>query len=137
VWPDLPIYCHPADVDESKVTEELFGSTFPAVAAFAPITPYGEGDTVRIGGITVEVMSTPGHTPGSVVLKAEDILFTGDTLFRGSCGRTDLPGGDYGQIMASLKRLAALEGNPHVCPGHEELSTLEQERRNNYYMKGN
>ena len=137
VWPGLPVYCHPADVDEGKVTEELFGSTFPAVAAFAPITPYREGDTVQVGGITVEVLSTPGHTPGSVVLKAEDILFTGDTLFRGDCGRTDLPGGSYEQILASLKRLAALEGNFHVCPGHEALSTLDYERSNNYYMKGN
>ena len=137
VWPDLPVYCHPADVDENKKTEHLFGTTFPAVASFGNIRYYREGDVVNIGSISVDVLETPGHTPGSVVLRAEDILFTGDTLFQGSCGRTDLEGGSYPQIMQSLKRLAGLEGDYHVCPGHEGLSTLEQERKHNYYMKGN
>ena len=120
-WPQLPVYCHPADVDENKKTEVLFGSTFP-------------GDVVKIGSIEVEVMETPGHTPGSVVLKAEGVLFTGDTLFRGSIGRTDLEGGSYAQLMNSLKKLAALEGEYHVCPGHESLSTLDTEKKSNYYM---
>lgn len=136
-WPDLPLYCHPADVDENKQTEVLFGSTFPAVASFGNITYYKEGDVVKVGSISVDVLETPGHTPGSVTLRAEGILFTGDTLFRGSCGRTDLEGGSYPQILQSLKRLAALEGDYHVCPGHEGLTTLDEERRSNYYMKGN
>lgn len=136
-WPDLPVYCHPADVDENKKTEFLFGSTFPAVASFGNIRYYREGDVVNVGAISVDVLETPGHTPGSVVLRAEGILFTGDTLFRGSCGRTDLEGGSYPQILQSLKRLADLEGDYHVCPGHEGLSTLSEERRSNYYMKGN
>ena len=136
-WPELPVYCHPADVDENKKTEFLFGTTFPAVASFGNIRYYREGDVVQVGGVSVEILETPGHTPGSVVLKAEGVLFTGDTLFRGSCGRTDLEGGSYPQIMESLKRLAALEGDYHVCPGHEELSTLDHERKHNYYMKGN
>ena len=133
-WPGLPIWCHPADVDENKKTEELFGSVFPAIASFGNISYYREGDVVNVGPIAVEVLETPGHTPGSVVLKAGEVLFTGDTLFCGSCGRTDLEGGSYPQILQSLKRLAQLEGDYHVCPGHEQLSTLNDERQNNYYM---
>ena len=133
-WPELPIYCHPADVDEKKKTEELFGSVFPAIGSFGNISYYREGDTVNIGPIAVEVLETPGHTPGSVVLKTDGVLFTGDTLFRGSIGRTDLAGGNYAQIMVSLKKLAALEGDYHVCPGHEGMSTLNTERQSNYYM---
>jgi len=133
-WPELPLYCHPNDVDEGKQTETLFGSTFPAVASFGNLRYYREGDVVRVGSIGVEVLETPGHTPGSVTLKGEGILFTGDTLFRGSIGRTDLEGGNYAQLMASLKKLAALEGDYHVCPGHEGMSTLDTERKNNYYM---
>ena len=70
-----------------------------------------------------------------MTLRAEDVLFTGDTLFEGSMGRTDLPGGDEGQIMKSLKRLGELEGNYRVLPGHEGQSTLERERKGNYCLK--
>ena len=133
-WPDLPVYCHPADVDEQHKTVELFGSVFPAVSAFGNITPYVEGDKVEIGSITVEVISTPGHTPGCVVLKAEDILFTGDTLFRSSVGRTDLPGGNFGTLMASLKKLGSLEDDYRICPGHEGMSTLDAEKKFNGYL---
>lgn len=134
VWPQLPVYCHPADVDETQKTVTLFGSTFPAVSAFGNISTYVEGDTVEVGPITVEVISTPGHTPGSVTLKVGDILFTGDTLFRSSAGRTDLPGGSFGTLMSSLKKLGSLEGDYRVCPGHEGLSTLEDERKFNGYL---
>lgn len=134
VWPRLPIYCHPADVDETQKTVTLFGSTFPAVSAFGKILPYAEGDSVQVGGIRVEVLSTPGHTPGSVTLKAEDVLFTGDTLFRGSIGRTDLEGGSFGTLMQSLKKLGKLEGEWKVYPGHEGASTLTDEKRFNGYL---
>lgn len=132
-WPELPVYCHPADIDERK-TVTLFGSTFPTVSSFGGITPYVEGDKVAVGGITVEVIHTPGHTPGSVTLKAEDILFTGDTLFRSSIGRTDLEGGDFGILMRSLKKLGALEDGLRVLPGHEGLSTLGDEKQFNGYL---
>lgn len=133
VWPELPVYCHPADIDERK-TVTLFGSTFPTVSSFGNITPYVEDDKVEIGGIAVEVIHTPGHTPGSVTLKAEDVLFTGDTLFRSSIGRTDLEGGDFGTLMRSLKKLSALDGDWRVLPGHEGLSTLEDEKKYNGYL---
>ena len=87
-----------------------------------------------IGSLRVTVLHTPGHTAGSVTLAVGDVLFTGDTLFRGSCGRTDLPSGNTREILASLKRLAQLEGDRRVLPGHEGTSTLDLERRSNYYV---
>ncbi len=133
-WPDLPVYCHPADLGGGDTTS-LFGETFPTVRSFGDITPYREGDTVEVDGIRLEVLDTPGHTPGSVTLRAENVLFTGDTLFAGSMGRTDLPGGDEGELMRSLKRLGELEGDYQVLPGHEGRSTLERERKSNYCLR--
>lgn len=127
-FPNTPVYVHKGDV------EGVNPAMFPPLPK-DQVRYYDEGDQVMVGSISVDVLHTPGHSKGSVVLKAGDVLFTGDTLFRGSCGRTDLPGGSYEQIMASLARLAALPGDYRVCPGHEGLSTLENERRQNYYMR--
>ena len=80
-------------------------------------------------------IETPGHTWGSVCYICEDAIFSGDTLFAGSCGRTDLPGGDWQTIMLSLERLAELEGDYAVYPGHGEATTLEKERTSNPYMR--
>lgn len=96
---------------------------------------YREGDTVQVGSLTFTVMETPGHTPGSVTLLCGPALFTGDTLFKDSAGRTDLPGGDMETEMASLRRLSALEGDYEVYPGHMDGTTLERERSVNYYMR--
>lgn len=96
---------------------------------------YGEGDIFHVGGLTFQVIETPGHTPGGVCLICEDALFTGDTLFAGSCGRTDLPGGDMDQLLHSLKRLYELPGDYEVYPGHMDSSTLDRERRFNQYMR--
>ena len=133
VWPELPVWCNSADWgNENTTSQTTFGMTVPTVRALNNLTHYGEGDTVQVGNITVKVLETPGHTPGSVTLMAEDVLFTGDTLFCGSMGRTDLAGGSFPAIMASLARLARLEGDYQVLPGHESFSTLEKERKTNY-----
>ena len=95
---------------------------------------YAEGDEITLAGMTFTVLHTPGHTPGAVCLHFGDHLFTGDTLFAGSCGRTDLPGGSFATIKASLKRLASLPGNASIYPGHGEETTLETERKNNPYI---
>lgn len=97
---------------------------------------YGEGDALYIAGVTLDVLHTPGHTPGSVCLITEGALFSGDTLFAGSCGRTDLPGGDWSALSDSLKRLGRLEQDLPVYPGHGESTTLVQEKRYNPYLKG-
>lgn len=96
---------------------------------------YGDGDTVEVGSLRFEVFATPGHTPGGVTLRCEDALFTGDTLFRGSCGRTDLPGGDMDEELRSLKLICSLEGDYDVYPGHMDTTTLERERMLNYYCR--
>lgn len=96
---------------------------------------YDDGDILEVGGLRFEVIATPGHTPGSVTLRCEDALFTGDTLFKGSCGRTDLPGGDMEQELRSLRRICELPGDYEVYPGHMDSSTLEREREFNYYCR--
>ena len=95
---------------------------------------YSEGDVIKFGGLEIHVMETPGHTPGSVTLRCEEALFTGDTLFRDGCGRTDL-GGSMEDMLLSLKRLYDLKGEFEVYPGHAGATSLERERRFNHYMK--
>lgn len=97
---------------------------------------YDEGDVLTLAGLTVRVLHTPGHTPGCVCLMIADNLFSGDTLFRDSCGRTDLPGGNGAEIFKSLRRLASLPGDYRVLPGHSMETTLEDERQYNPYMQG-
>ena len=96
---------------------------------------YDDGDVIVEAGLEFKVLATPGHTPGSVCLICGDALFTGDTLFRGSCGRTDLPGGSMREEMRSLKKICRLEGDFDVYPGHMDSSTLERERRFNHYCR--
>ena len=126
-FPDVPVYLHPEDA--GKDTQLI------PTAHLGPLKLWREGDVVLVGSLQVEVLHTPGHTPGSVCLRCRDALFTGDTLFAGSCGRTDLPGGDGEKMTASLKRLGELEGDFRIFPGHNEFTTLEQERATNPYLK--
>ena len=95
-----------------------------------PAVELAEGGEVRFGEIRLQVLHTPGHTPGSVCLLSADdgLLFSGDTLFAGGWGRTDLPGGDEDVIAASLGRLADLEDRVHVFPGHGRDTTIGRER---------
>ena len=128
-FPEARVYIHRADANGAG------SQLFPLAGQIKDLCYYGEGDTLTLGSLTIQVMETPGHSPGSVTLKVGDVLFTGDTLFCGSCGRTDLAGGSYEEIMASLKRLGELEGDFHVCPGHDRTSTLERERRYNPFLR--
>ena len=90
---------------------------------------------MTVGDVTLTVWETPGHSRGSVCLIGDGVIFSGDTLFRGSCGRTDFPDGSYPDILLSLGRLGRLEGNYRVLPGHEEQTELDFERRFNPYLK--
>ena len=96
---------------------------------------YDDGDTIDIAGLHFQIVATPGHTPGGVTIRCEDALFTGDTLFKGSCGRTDLRGGDMEQELKSLKKICQLPGDYEAYPGHMDSSTLERERQFNYYCR--
>ena len=93
-----------------------------------------EGSVLSLAGLTLQVLHTPGHTPGSVCFVCQDVIFSGDTLFAGSCGRTDLPGGSWRTLMESLQRLARLEGDFRIFPGHGESTTLLGEKQYNPYM---
>ena len=124
---------------DCKVYIHEYDLSLPATLTAGPLyctNVYDEGDVLRLAGLTVRVLHTPGHTPGSVCLMIEDNLFSGDTLFRDSCGRTDLPGGNPAEIFKSLRRLATLGGDFRVLPGHSMETTLEEERQCNPYMQG-
>lgn len=96
---------------------------------------YDDGEVLEYAGLRFEIIATPGHTPGGVCIKVGEALFTGDTLFKGSCGRVDLPGGDAQEEMRSLKKICSLEGDYEVYPGHMDPSTLQRERSFNYYCR--
>lgn len=95
---------------------------------------YADGETFTEAGLTFTVLHTPGHTPGSVCLLCENELFSGDTLFAGSCGRTDLPGGDARAMRDSLRRLATLPDKLAVHPGHGAQTSIALERVQNPYL---
>ena len=127
--PQAEIYIHKADANGAG------SRLFPLAGQIPDLKFYDEGDALTLGELTIQVLHTPGHSKGSVTLKVGDVLFCGDTLFAGSCGRTDLAGGSYDEIMASLKKLGELPGDCHVCPGHDVTSTLERERRSNPFLR--
>jgi len=125
---EVPVYIHENDVDRSgQNSRHKFAESLG-------LNNYSEGDTISVGNLEILVLETPGHSPGSVTLKCEDALFTGDTLFCGDCGRTDLTDGCRETILKSLRRLFELEGNYEVYPGHEESTTLDNERAFNRDM---
>jgi len=124
-----PLVMHAADACTGR-SSNGFDFVPPENTAFCR-----EGDVYRVGSLEFRVLETPGHTPGGVSYVCGDALFTGDTLFKDSCGRTDFPGGDVQTLLDSLAKLAALEGDYEVYPGHMDSSTLERERSFNYYMR--
>lgn len=132
-----------AKVVISREDEPMLASSKASLAAFtgavhtnahADIT-VSDGDKIQLGESTISVISTPGHTPGGVCYLCDDKIFSGDTLFFCSCGRTDFPGGSLDQMLVSLNKLASLNGNYKVYPGHDRETSLDFERANNPYMK--
>ena len=128
-WPEVPVYLNQRDQYQG---DAYLAQLFPPVSG---AKNYDEGDTLCVGGLTVEVLATPGHSEGSVTLRCGNVLLCGDTLFAGSCGRTDFPGGSVKKMMESLKRLGELEGDLVVYPGHMEDSTLDRERSWSPYLR--
>ena len=123
---DCPVYLNEADL------------SMPPQMTAGPLYythTYGEDDRLELAGLSFKVLHTPGHTPGSICLLCENAMFSGDTLFWGSCGRTDLPGGSWATIRKSLLRLASLSGDYDVYPGHGDTTTLDFERKMNPYMR--
>ncbi len=130
MFPDAAVYIHPADKGVVGIyhypMEELIGPELKF---------YDDGDVLTLGTLRIEVLHTPGHTGGSVCLRVENALFTGDTLFCGSMGRIDLPGAQPEKMAASLARIKNLNGDCDVYPGHMEETTLERERQYNMYLR--
>ena len=123
------VYMDPADAlgtDLYPLTPDLIDSPWPAQGR------------LDVDELAFTVWHTPGHTPGGVCLYAEGCLFSGDTLFAGSCGRMDLPGGSMAELQKSLVAIAALPlpDETRVLPGHESFSTLGEERRHNPCLRG-
>lgn len=95
-----------------------------------------DGDAVSAGAITLKVLHTPGHTPGGICLLNEKRVFVGDTLFQGSIGRTDFPGGDYGTLMQSIRdKLLPLGDDMVVYPGHGPATTIGEEKQLNPFVR--
>jgi glyoxylase-like metal-dependent hydrolase (beta-lactamase superfamily II) len=96
--------------------------------------PLHDSDLVKFGRITLKIMHTPGHSPGSISLLGEKEVFTGDTLFAGSIGRTDLPQSSEADMKLSLRKLVNLPNNFAVYPGHGPTTTIEEEKRCNPFL---
>lgn len=131
----IPLWLHEADANgmRSQVNREfaeMFGIELPPEAGRL----LQGGETVGSGDLKLEVIHSPGHTPGSILLYGEGLLFTGDTLFKDDVGRTDLPGGDEGQLQASLARIKQFPPATILLPGHGEASVLERELKSNPYL---
>jgi len=133
-----PLLMHRADLDLVKRLEEqslYFG--FRATPSPAPDRFLEEGDEVRVGGTRLRVLHTPGHSPGGICLVTEGTAFVGDTLFAGSIGRTDLPGGSVEALLASIReKLLTLPDDTVIYPGHGPPTTIGHERRYNPFLTG-
>ncbi len=130
-----PLAVHRLDADAaSDPSRNLSGMFGERLSAPAPDIVLEDGDEVRAGDVSLRVLHTPGHTPGSICLYAPGHLFSGDTLFAGSVGRTDLPGGDARALAESIReKLAGLPDDTEVHPGHGEPSTIAREKRRNVF----
>ncbi len=131
-----PILIHKLDAKLLTRSGRWLGSMFEFRVA-SPIADgfLKDGDAVGFGKVALRVLHTPGHSPGSVSLVGSNCVFTGDTLFAGSIGRVDLPGGSPKEIMQSLQKLACLPGGFVAYPGHGPMSTIGQETRNNPFLQ--
>lgn len=147
---DIPAYIHPADRDLLTDPGKGFGQPiFERLRGVVPpggqsggltlsepddVKELGDGEAITMGGLSFTVSHTPGHTRGSVTFHGEGTLFSGDLLFAGSIGRTDLPGGDDVQMRDSLARTMKLPDETIVLPGHGPRTTIGQERTANPFL---
>jgi glyoxylase-like metal-dependent hydrolase (beta-lactamase superfamily II) len=134
----VPVYLHKADAAFAFSPLNTM-PPYPTTSKPATLhTDKADGDTLSCGGLSAKIICTPGHTPGGWCLYFEDekLLIAGDTLFAGSVGRTDFPGGSWKALEASLQRLVALPDDTRVICGHGPTTTLGVEKRSNPYLHG-
>lgn len=131
-----PLAIHPADAPllrNVRAHASMFG--LRAEDSPPPDLRLAEGEPLEFDGVVFDVLHTPGHTPGGVCLRSGDLMLVGDTLFRGSVGRTDLPGGDWETLVASIRgKLFLLPDDVRCYPGHEGETTIGLERRTNPFV---
>ncbi|MBR1872329.1 MAG: MBL fold metallo-hydrolase [Bacteroidales bacterium] len=135
----IPVYMSPID----KPTLELSGALASRFGLMEPLSDFptediADGDEVCVGKVPFKVIGTPGHTPGGVCYysESEKLLLSGDTLFRGSIGRSDLPGGDYDHLIVSvMDKLMGLPGDTEVIPGHGNNTDISTERTHNPFLQ--
>jgi hydroxyacylglutathione hydrolase len=143
----IPAYIHPDDremlADPAKGMSLMAKQQFLGGMTFSEpddVKPLQDGEIVSLAGLDFTIGHTPGHTPGSVTFRSGeddlDALFTGDLLFAGSIGRTDLPGGDHETILDSLARTLILPDATVVLPGHGPTTTIGDERKTNPFLTG-
>ena len=134
---DAKFLLHPEDLEIARGAAQSAARWLgrPIDPPPEPTGLFSDGDEVEVEGLKLKVLHTPGHTQGSIAFYTEGMLFSGDTLFRGSIGRTDLPGGNYEQEMASIvDRLLALPDDTVVLPGHMEETRIGHERQTNPFI---
>lgn len=131
------VFVHVNDIDMLRSEKSSLASVM-SYNSFVPVTLWTaveENAVINDGGLSFKVIHTPGHSSGSVCYVCQDVIFSGDTLFYRSIGRTDLPGSNPIDMRNSLKKLSLLDGDYKVLPGHDMPTTLDSERRENPYMK--
>lgn len=136
-WPDLPVHIAPGDEPWAFTRANAWGGEYPATARPTTlVADLVDGAELSAAGLSARILATPGHTPGGVSLlfSGVPLLLSGDTLFAGSCGRTDFPGGSRTALAASLRRLAALPPETVVVPGHGAPTTIAREVASNPFL---
>ncbi len=133
---NAPVLLHEDDLPvNAKVGQQGSAWGFHVVQPPPPDRLLQEGDEVAAGNVRLTVLHTPGHSPGSICLLGEGVLFTGDTVFAGSVGRTDFPGGSYESLRRSFKRIMELSPEIRIYPGHGSWTTVGQEREGNFFVQ--
>jgi hydroxyacylglutathione hydrolase len=132
---DVPLYIHEAD-ELALTDQQAWGAGYPVDEDFRPkeVRTIGDGDVLEFAGFRIEVMHTPGHTPGHVCFRTDGLLFSGDLVFRGAIGRSDFPNSDPRQMDASLRRFLELRDELPVYPGHGPQTTVGRERQTNEWL---
>lgn len=132
----VPLLIHEADGEMCNKPHVSLSAFIGKLRLAVPDRLLTDGEKLSVGNLTLEVIATPGHTKGSSSLLVDGVLFTGDTLFAGSIGRTDFPGGSFEQIIRSIKeRLLAFPDNTPVYPGHGPRTTIGEEKRYNPFLR--
>ena len=137
-YPNIPVHIGPGDVPMIGHPQNAWPPDYEAVKKPATlVADLVDGATLSAGGLTAQVIATPGHTPGGAcfLFAGQKLLLTGDTLFEGSCGRTDFPGGSPRQLNESLRRLAGLDPELTVVPGHGSITTIAREVASNPFLQ--